>query len=137
MCLSYYLLSIYSLFSSVGWADRLYFLLGGIKLGAGGLIRAYGGAARLVLREAPKETLIPKTSIRTLVPSQNAGSVYDAVAKIGGVASDEEYTAEGDFIVTLTCDLEKEGQLRTSLTDATRGSVQFLVEQDDVDTEDR
>lgn len=113
--------------------DRPSLLTGGVKLGAGGLIRAYGGAARLVLREAPKETLIPKTSIRTVVPSQNAGAVYDAVAKVAGVASDEEYTAEGDFIVTLTCDLEKESRLRESLTDATRGSVQFLVDDDKVD----
>lgn len=102
---------------------------GGIKLGAGGLIRAYGGAARQVLRDATKETLIPKTSFRTLVPSQNAGSVYDAVAKVGGAASDEEYTAEGDFVVTLTCDLEKEKELRQILTDATRGSVKFLEDE--------
>lgn len=52
--------------------------------------------------------------------------MYDAVAKVSGVASDEEYTAEGDFVVTLTCELEKETRLRESLTDATRGSVQFL-----------
>lgn len=111
------------------------FPVGGVKLGAGGLIRAYGGAARLILREAPKETLIPKTSMRTMVPSQSAGVVYDAIAKAGGVASEEEYTAEGDFIVTLTCDLEKEDSLRDSLTDSTRGAVKFLV-QDKVDDAD-
>jgi putative IMPACT (imprinted ancient) family translation regulator len=99
-------------------------------LGAGGLIRAYGGAARLVLREAPRKTLIPKTSFRVLVPSTNSGSVYDAAAKVGGVTSDEEYSAEGDFIVTLTCDTQHETRLRTSLTDATRGSVEFLNERE-------
>ena len=42
---------------------------GGTKLGAGGLIRAYGGAARQVLDEAPKEVLIPTTSTRVKVTS--------------------------------------------------------------------
>lgn len=112
-------------------ASNLCFMIGGIKLGAGGLIRAYGGAARLVLREAPKEVLIPKTTLRICVSSQNAGAVYDTVGKVGGVARDEEYTADGDFIVTLTCDLEQESRLRDSLSDATRGSVQFLLEADD------
>ena len=105
------------------------FHAGGIKLGAGGLIRAYGGAARLVLREASKETLIPKTSIRIRLPSSYAGSAYDAAAKVGGDASEEEYTAEGDFVVTLTCEVEKEIHLRERLTDATRGCVRFLEDK--------
>jgi putative IMPACT (imprinted ancient) family translation regulator len=100
-------------------------------LGAGGLIRSYGGAARLVLREAPRKTLIPKTSFRVLVPPANAGTVYDAAAKVGGVTSDEEYTVYGDFKVTLICETQDETRLRTSLTDATRGSVKFLEERDE------
>ena len=99
-----------------------------MKLGAGGLIRAYGGAARLVLREAPKETFIPKTSFRVLVSSSNAGTVYDAAAKVGGVISDEEYTVDGEFIVTITCETQHEIRLRESLTDSTRGSCKFLQE---------
>lgn len=108
-------------------------LVGGVKLGAGGLIRAYGGAARLVLREAPKETFIPKTSVRLLVSSSNAGTVYDATAKVGGVICAEEYTVGGDFIVTITCETQHESRLRECLTDSTRGSVKFLHEdlQDD------
>jgi len=34
---------------------------GGIKLGAGGLIRAYGGAAREVLRSAEKVAVVERT----------------------------------------------------------------------------
>jgi putative IMPACT (imprinted ancient) family translation regulator len=110
------------------------FVLGGVKLGAGGLIRAYGGAARLVLREAPKEVLIPRTSLRVCVLSQNAGAVYDAAAKVGGSANDEEYTAEGELVVTVTCDLEQENRLRQILADATRGNAEFLQLEDNVDS---
>lgn len=36
---------------------------GGIKLGAGGLVRAYGGAARECLKAAPKRTVLPKVTL--------------------------------------------------------------------------
>ncbi len=110
------------------------FILGGVKLGAGGLIRAYGGAARLVLREAPKEVLIPRTSLRVCVLSHNAGAVYDAAAKVGGSANDVEYTADGELVVTVTCDLEQENRLRQILADATRGNAEFLQLEDNVDS---
>lgn len=104
---------------------------GGIKLGAGGLIRAYGAAARQVLREAPVDVLIPKATFRASVMSENVGSIYDSVAKAGGVTSGEEYGADGSLSVTITCDLEVSEQLKESLTDATRGSVQFLTNKED------
>lgn len=36
---------------------------GGIKLGTGGLIRAYGGAAAKCLQEAPRSEIIPSTEV--------------------------------------------------------------------------
>ena len=95
-------------------------------MGAGGLIRAYGGAARQVLREAPVDVLIPKSTFRVKVESSYVGSIYDSVAKVGGVTGGEEYGADASLSVTITCDLEFADQLRITLTDATRGSVEFL-----------
>lgn len=40
---------------------------GGIKLGAGGLVRAYGGAARDCLRAAPKRQMTPQVQLRLQV----------------------------------------------------------------------
>ena len=99
---------------------------GGIKLGAGGLIRAYGGGARQVLREAPKKTLIPKSTIRISVPSTFIGSVYDTSSKAGGVTFDESYDAQGNLAVSITVPTVQEQVLVESLTDATRGEVEFL-----------
>jgi putative IMPACT (imprinted ancient) family translation regulator len=52
---------------------------GGIKLGAGGLVRAYGGAAAECLRTAPR---VPLVGMRTLVLAgfDDLGSVHAALA---------------------------------------------------------
>lgn len=99
---------------------------GGIKLGAGGLIRAYGGTARLALREAPQIVLVPKTAIRVSTSAANAGSVYQMATKFGGVVGDESYNETGDLEVTLVCETEHLDNLKQSLVDATRGSAKFL-----------
>lgn len=102
---------------------------GGVKLGAGGLIRAYGSAARQVLREAPVDVLIPKTTLQVSVMSENVGAIYDVSSKIGGSTRGEVYGPDGSLSVKITCNLDDAERLRKSLIDATRGSVQFL-EQD-------
>lgn len=104
---------------------------GGVKLGAGGLIRAYGGAARLVLRAAPISILIPKSTLVITVDSVHVGSVYELVGKVSGVASGEEYGADGSLTISITCQTEKLEQLREGLRDSTRGGVVFLEEGDD------
>jgi len=96
---------------------------GGVKLGAGGLIRAYGGAARLVLREAPVDILVPKTIVRVTVSTEHIGTVYELVGKLSGTVKDEEYGVDGSLSVTITCEVSDSDRLRASLTDATKGSA--------------
>ena len=102
-------------------------------MGAGGLIRAYGGAARLVLRDAPVDVLIPKSTFQVKVDAQYIGSVYESVGSVSSaVTSSEEYGDDGSLTVSITCDLEFAEQLRESLRDATRGRAAFPedVEED-------
>lgn len=49
---------------------------GGIKLGAGGLVRAYGGVARTCLRNADTVTHIPKVLVRLTAPLSMSGAVF-------------------------------------------------------------
>jgi hypothetical protein len=72
------------------------------------------------------DVLIPKTTFRVSVKSENVGVIYDSVAKAGGATSGDEYGADGSLSITITCDLEVGAQLKENLTDATRGSIQFL-----------
>ncbi|CAB9522229.1 IMPACT family member [Seminavis robusta] len=101
---------------------------GGIKLGAGGLIRAYGGAARLVLREAPILETLPTASFLVVLPSKHVGGVYGAVGKVGAVTTREEYLADGSVTLTISCDLAVLASLKASLSDATKGEVEFKDE---------
>ena len=100
---------------------------GGIKLGAGGLIRSYGAAARQVLRESPVEVLIPMSSLRVKVGSPQVGSLYELVGKYSASTSEEEYLMDGSLEVTITCETEHLDSFRTSLSDATRGEAEFAA----------
>lgn len=97
---------------------------GGIKLGAGGLIRAYGGTARQVLQEhasISQLAVIPKQRLGvSAVQPKHVGVVYELAAKHGATveAANDEYTS---FFVT--CDSAAVPALREGLLDATRGSV--------------
>ena len=99
---------------------------GGVKLGAGGLIRAYGGAARGVLRSAPSVVLVPSSTFRLSTRAANAGAVYSTVAKFGGTPSGETYNDRGELEVTVTCDQESGHRLKQAIVDATRGGVLFM-----------
>lgn len=99
---------------------------GGIKLGAGGLIRAYGGAARKVLREAPKFERIAQSTVRVQVEPAYIGTVYEAVGKVKGICSDEEYANDGSLIAFIMCETSALSILKEMLSDSTRGSVKFL-----------
>jgi ribosome maturation protein Sdo1 len=56
--------------------------------------------------------------------------VYDSVLKAGGNTSDEVYGSDGSLSAKITCEAEKEGELREALNDATRGEVSFLKGMD-------
>jgi len=99
---------------------------GGIKLGAGGLIRAYGSAARGVLRSAPTVIHIPTVRLRLVINTQYSGSVYALAARYNGVTSGETYNDQGELEVVITCDEERGDSLRKEIVDATRGSVVFV-----------
>ena len=101
---------------------------GGVKLGAGGLIRAYGGTASLVLQSAPTEIHIPQSTIRISTRSANSGAIYSAAAKYDGITSGETYNDRGELEVTITCDEENSDVLKQTIIDATRGGVMFIEE---------
>lgn len=75
---------------------------GGVKLGTGGLARAYGGTAREALRKAERVPIIRKVRLRLSLPFAFVDAAHHALAEFGGDKLDEEFVAEGvTLIVTV------------------------------------
>lgn len=97
---------------------------GGIKLGAGGLVRAYGGAAAECLRLAQRRPLVVQAELDALFPFDATGAVHGALAQFGAEKLDEGFLAEGVRLrVRLPAD--RVADLKTRLRDATRDRVRW------------
>ncbi|KIZ04972.1 IMPACT family member in pol 5'region [Monoraphidium neglectum] len=101
---------------------------GGIKLGSGGLVRAYGGAARDCLRAAPKQFVKRQIELRAECPFQSLGAVYGAMQRHGAAASgEEEYTESGAVAVRFLVDEDAAAAVVDAVSNATSGRVVPMV----------
>ena len=105
---------------------------GGIKLGAGGLVRAYGNAAATCLGHAEKMEVIPKETLSFGVPFDCIGSVYPLIDRHDGEKIDEAYTAT-TVMFKVRLPRRDAKNFRRSLTDATHGRVVFEQSPQDSD----
>lgn len=97
---------------------------GGIKLGAGGLVRAYGGTAAECLRTAPREPLVALAQLQIHAPFEDLGALHAALAAHLAVKQEETFTADGASMrVELPAD--QCDALKTRLRDATRNRVRL------------
>jgi uncharacterized YigZ family protein len=93
---------------------------GGIKLGAGGLVRAYGGTAAECLRLAPKLLLVERTIVVARCDFAAAGALRTRLADYDATKRDEHADADG---VDLTIELPaaRVDALAQLVRDLTRG----------------
>lgn len=96
---------------------------GGVKLGTGGLVRAYGGTAAECLRAAPRLEVRPRQPLRVRVPFAHLSALYHLLETFGAVRGEEEYTASG---LELDAALlpEEVDAFTAALADATRGEAE-------------
>jgi uncharacterized YigZ family protein len=98
---------------------------GGIKLGAGGLVRAYGGSAAECLRLAPREPLIALATLELTCPFDDLGHVHAALAAHKAEKQDEGFDETGARLrVQLPAD--RVDALKSQLRDATRNRVRIV-----------
>lgn len=97
---------------------------GGTKLGAGGLVRAYGGAAAKCLREAEVVEVLPRVVLQVAVPFEHTGAAYGVAERLSARKVGEEWTAEG-LVLHLDLPETEALALEQALRDATRGAVQI------------
>lgn len=97
---------------------------GGIKLGAGGLVRAYGGAAAECLRVAPRLPLIAMKQLQLACPFETLGSVHTLLAAHAVEKLGEAFDEHGARLhIELPAD--RVDGLKTQLRDATRDRVRW------------
>lgn len=99
---------------------------GGIKLGAGGLVRAYGGAAAECLRTAPRAPVVALVEAALAFPFESTGAVHAALAAQGAHKLDESFTADG-VRMRIRLPAAAVGALKIRLRDATRDRASFSL----------
>jgi putative IMPACT (imprinted ancient) family translation regulator len=93
---------------------------GGVNLGAGGLVRAYGGVASDTLRMAEKTEIHSRVALLITVKFEQMNALYRLLEGYDLQGREEHFTADGlelraDFVETDVA------RVRLAVRDATRG----------------
>jgi uncharacterized YigZ family protein len=99
---------------------------GGIKLGAGGLVRAYGGAASECLRMAARLPLVEMATLALHAAFDDIGAVHAALGLHGAERLAETFLADG-VRVQLSLPADRVDALKARLRDATRDRVRIIT----------
>jgi len=99
---------------------------GGIKLGAGGLVRAYGGAAAQCLRLGQRTPLISVQRLHLTCPFSQLGHLHTQLALHQAVKLDEHFNEHG-VCLHVECPASHVQMLKTRLADVTAGQVRWLA----------
>ena len=98
---------------------------GGIKLGAGGLVRAYGGCAAECLRPARRRKLIAYLECTLEFGFADTGAVHDGLAAHSAEKLDEQFTAAGSRL-RIRLPADRLDDLAHHLRDATRDRARLF-----------
>lgn len=100
---------------------------GGIKLGAGGLVRAYGGAAAEALRQAARRPLVTLRRLRIEAAFAHAQALHALAAASGATKLGEHFDADGLCLVLSLPENAVPG-FEARLRDATRGQARVSAD---------
>ena len=99
---------------------------GGIKLGAGGLVRAYGGAAAQCLRQGLRQPLLAMIELELACAFDDLGTVHAALQAHAAEKTGERYLADG-AVLSLRLPTSQAAALQLRLRDATRDRIRFAA----------
>ena len=99
---------------------------GGIKLGAGGLMRAYGGCAAECLRQAAKTQLIESVRVEFAVEFAELARLRARSRALDATIESEDFADDG-AVLHLVLPLARLDELRILLADLSRGRAELRV----------
>ncbi len=94
---------------------------GGIKLGTGGLVRAYQGAVLENLQSLPIQQRIIPTHIHIIVPYNHINTVHRLLPRFAATITQEYFTTHADFTICLP--QEQKDFFITALINASDGTA--------------
>ncbi|MBO1437058.1 YigZ family protein [Meiothermus sp. CFH 77666] len=97
---------------------------GGIKLGAGGLVRAYGSAASECLRQAPKRVMVPRVRCALQAPFEFSNTLFHLLE---GLHRESETYNQAGLSVVFTLDENQLPLFQEQVRDQTRGRAVLRV----------
>jgi uncharacterized YigZ family protein len=93
---------------------------GGIKLGAGGLVRAYSGAVAKLLQDAATITMLPRVLVTISAPFEYSDTLFRLLADLDSTERHDDYSERG-LEITLWLVEGTQSALKQAISDATRG----------------
>ena len=99
---------------------------GGVKLGTGGLARAYSGGVKLALETLPTDEKVTRVWLVVTVGYADVDGMQRLIDELDIVVENEEYGAEVQYVLGVPSPDEE--VLRTSVGDLTRGKGRVEVQ---------
>jgi len=98
---------------------------GGVKLGTGGLARAYSGGVKLALESLPREDRVQRTAVRLAVGYAHVDAVQRLLAERDWLVEDESFGADVSYVLAVP--VTETEELASRLTDLTRGEITLEI----------
>jgi uncharacterized YigZ family protein len=98
---------------------------GGTLLGAGGLARAYGGAAAMAVRAAGVAAMHPHVRLQVTIDYARLGAVQQEMRRLGLRPPQESYGAQVTLTVVVPC--EQCALFRARVSDLSAGQAQITA----------
>ena len=98
---------------------------GGIKLGVGGLVRAYGNTVAKCLQNAPKEQIVLRKNIRFCVDFADSYAIHGLIEQRHLIKVDESYTESG-VCFELGVEAAQIPETYQKLNDLTRARIRWI-----------
>ncbi len=96
---------------------------GGVKLGKGGLVRAYSGGVQHALREVHARERVDHVEARLIIPYAAVDAIRRVLAPFGATVIGENYDA--DVTLTVRAPEDRIDEIARALADATGGAARL------------
>lgn len=101
---------------------------GGIKLGTGGLVKAYGNGAQQALKILSTQTKVPQKVFNLVCDYSLINAIEQLLAQVNGVILHSDYNEVVALQITIPATLEQE--VNDKLRDISRGALALTPESE-------